>query len=57
VEVERSFSNVAAADLSLAVLEGKVSTASEAAAWMNQRGLEDPGVSASASRGSVRSAQ
>jgi hypothetical protein len=57
VEVERSFSNVAAGDLALAVLEGKVATAPEAAAWMNQRASEDAGASASAARGSIRSTQ
>ena len=57
VEVERSFSNVAAGDLALAVLEGKVATTPEAAAWMNQRASEDAGASTSAARGSIRSAQ
>jgi len=36
-QVEHAFSNVAAADLALAVLGGKVTTAEQAAAWMNQR--------------------
>jgi hypothetical protein len=56
VRVEKVFSNVAAADLALAVLGGKVATAEQAAAWMNQRkSVETP--SQVASRVSVRSAQ
>ena len=39
IRVEHAFSNVAGADLALAVLEGRVKTADQASAWMNQRGL------------------
>jgi arylsulfatase A-like enzyme len=56
VRVERPFSNVAAGDLALAVLEGKVATAEQAAAWMNRRASSEAVTQASA-RGSVRSAQ
>jgi hypothetical protein len=56
LRVERAFSNVAAADLALAVLGGKVATPEQAAAWMNQRASGDA-VSQATARGSVRSAQ
>jgi hypothetical protein len=55
VRVEHVFSNVAGADLALAVLGGKVATAQQAAAWMNQR----PAVAGSqvVARGPAKSAQ
>jgi|SRR5579863_3716186 len=56
VRVEHAFSNVAAADLALAVLGGKVTTADQAAAWMNQRGLTEVG-GLTAAHGNARSAQ
>jgi len=56
LRVERAFSNVAAADLALAVLGGKVATPEQAAAWMNQRASGEA-VSQAAARKSVRSAQ
>ncbi len=56
VRVEHTFSNVAAADLALAVLAGKVATAEQAAAWMNQRTSGEAG-SQVVARGNTRSAQ
>lgn len=55
VRVEHVFSNVAGADLALAVLGGKVATTQQAAAWMNQR----PAVPGSqvVARGPAKSAQ
>lgn len=55
--IEKSFSNVASAELVLAVLSGKISTAPEAASWMNQRGIDEAGVQAAAASASVRSGQ
>ncbi len=57
IAVEKSFSNVVAGDLALAVLEGKVTTATQAAAWMNQQISDPTGVQSAAARGSVRTAQ
>jgi hypothetical protein len=56
VQVEHAFSNVAGADLALAVLGGKVTTPVQAAAWLNQRASGEVGGLAVA-RGSMRSAQ
>jgi hypothetical protein len=56
IRVEKGFSNVAGADLALAVLEGKVATAEQAAAWMNQRKSIEA-ASQMAARVSVRTAQ
>ena len=56
IRVDKVFSNVAAADLALAVLEGKVTTADQAAVWMNQRKSSEA-ASQMAARESVRSAQ
>jgi Type I phosphodiesterase / nucleotide pyrophosphatase len=55
--VEKSFSNVAAGDLALAILDGKVATTAQAVAWMNQLASDDGGVQAAAPHASVRSAQ
>jgi hypothetical protein len=56
IRVQKSFSNVAGADLALAVLGGKLTTAEQAAAWMNQRTSPEAG-SQVAARESARSAQ
>jgi len=56
VRVERPFSNVAAGDLALAVLGGKITTTEQAAAWMNQRAVGEA-VSQAAVRGNARSAE
>jgi len=56
MRVERAFSNVAGADLALAVLGGKMATAEQAAAWLNQRASGEAVTQASA-RGSAKSAQ
>ncbi len=55
--VDKSFSNVGSAELVLAVLSGKISTAPEAVAWMNQRGIDEANVQAAAANASVRSGQ
>lgn len=57
LEVDKPFSNVAAGDLALAVLDGKLTTAAQAAAWMNQRHADEVGAQASAPHKSVRSAE
>jgi Type I phosphodiesterase / nucleotide pyrophosphatase len=56
IRVERPFSNVAGADLALAVLGSKVTTPEQAAAWMNQRASGEAPTQAAASR-NPRSAQ
>jgi hypothetical protein len=56
LRVDNAFSNVAAADLALAVLDGKLTTAPQAAAWMNQRASNEA-ASQAAVHGSERSGQ
>jgi hypothetical protein len=55
--VEKPFSNVAAADLSLAVLEGKIATAPQAEAWMNQRAADEDGTKAAVASSSASKAE
>lgn len=47
IAVEKSFSNVSAGALALAVLGGKISTAEQAGAWMNQQNAPNLSVQAS----------
>ncbi len=56
VPVEKSFSNVAAGELALAVIEGKITTAAQAAAWMGQRNSDEADVQAANPRQTSRSA-
>ncbi|HEY1755831.1 MAG TPA: alkaline phosphatase family protein [Bryobacteraceae bacterium] len=56
MRIEHPFSNVASADLAMAVLGGKVATTEQAAAWMNQRTMIEP-LTQAAVRGTARSAQ
>lgn len=51
VEVTKSFSNVVAADLALAVLEGEVGTAQQGADWLDRRGSEEARSAANAGSG------
>lgn len=46
IEVQTPFSNVVAGDLALAVLNGQVSTAGQAAVWLNAHGNHDTEVQA-----------
>lgn len=57
VEVAGPFSNVAAGDLSLAVLEGKVATTAQAAEWMNQRASAEARLEAETQQNSARLAR
>jgi len=54
IAVDKSFSNVAAADLALQVLSSKLTTAEQVAAWMNRLGTDEAGTQASATHGGVR---
>ncbi len=53
IAVDKSFSNVAASDLALQILDSKLTSAEQVAAWMNQLSSDEAGAQAVAANGGV----